>query len=85
MDMKENQTTATRAQYFNADEAASYLELTRSYLYKLVFRKEIPYFKYGRKLRFRCDQLEAWKQARFVAIPSFEETQQRAANYCLNH
>lgn len=84
MDNKENQA-ATRAQYFNADEAASYLELKLSYLYKLVFRKEIPYYKYGRKLRFRCDQLEEWKQARFVAIPSCEQLQERAADYCLTH
>lgn len=82
---RDNNTDAGQAQFLTLDEAAEFLQLKKSYIYKLVMRKVIPYFKYGRKLRFKAEDLEAWRNARLVAVPSYEQLQERAAKYCLAH
>ena len=41
-------------------EAAEWLGLSQSYLYKLVESKQIPYIRFGRAIRFDIKQLEDW-------------------------
>ncbi len=41
-------------------EAAAWLGLSQSYLYKLVESKKIPYIRFGRAIRFDIKQLEYW-------------------------
>lgn len=45
---------------FTATEAAGYLRLARQTLYNLVNRREIPFLKAGRSLRFRKADLDRW-------------------------
>lgn len=82
---RDSNTAAGQKQFLTADEAAEFLQLKKSYIYKLVFNKVIPHFKYGRKLCFKPEDLEAWRNARLVAVPSYEQLQEQSAKYCLNH
>ena len=56
------------------EQAAEVLGLSRSAIYKLTSKKEIPHKKYGKsKLEFSRMELEVWKQQRTVRIQSPEE------------
>lgn len=61
-------------------EAAAYLGLKPSYLYKMMMRRAIPYYKPGGKLCFfdRAD-LDSWQ--RRVRVKSDEEIELEAARY----
>jgi excisionase family DNA binding protein len=43
-------------------EAAEWLNLSRSYLYKLVEGDEIPNIRFGRAIRFDVEKIDAWLQ-----------------------
>ncbi len=46
---------------YTSDQAAEYLGITKSYLYKLTHRNEIRHYKPGGKLvYFRKNDLDAW-------------------------
>ena len=49
-----------RDDLFKIQEAAQYLQVARQTLYNLVSRKEIPYLKAGKSLRFRKSELDEW-------------------------
>lgn len=70
-------------QVLTADEAADYLGITRSYLYKMTMRKEIPYYKpNGKNLYFDLDELNSWiKKCR---VSSQFEIEERARTYFTN-
>ena len=50
---------------FTLPEAADTLRISKSYLYKLVERREIPFFKIGRRIIFKPDDLNAWLEHRY--------------------
>ena len=52
-------------------EAAAFLNLKVSKLRMMVFRKEIPFLKFGRLVRFYAQDLEEWALARRSAPPGF--------------
>lgn len=64
-------------------EAAKYLGLKPSYLYKLMMRRAIPYYKPNGKLCFfsKAD-LDAWLTN--IRIKSQEEIDSDAAQYLVN-
>lgn len=41
-------------------EAAEWLGLSQSYLYKLVESDQIPHIRFGRAIRFDIKELEEW-------------------------
>lgn len=45
------------------DEAAEYLRVSKSSIYKKVAVKGIPHFRCGRLIRFKAAELEKWVQA----------------------
>lgn len=57
------------SEFLTADEAASWLKLSRSQIYKLVHRAKkgdgipIPFLRIGASVRFRRSDLEAWLTA----------------------
>jgi excisionase family DNA binding protein len=62
-------------------EAARYMGVSRSYLYKLTMRREIPHYKpMGKMCYFNRRELEAWLQSNRVA--SDAELTAKAAAYC---
>lgn len=45
---------------FNLDEAATYLSMSKSTLYKLTSKKEIPHYKPNRFIFFERSELDKW-------------------------
>ena len=65
-----------------SDEAASYMGVSKSYLYKLTMEKKIPHYKpMGKMVYFNRQELEQWLQANRVATD--EELSQQAQAYCM--
>lgn len=65
-----------------SDEASKYMGVSRSYLYKLTMRKEIPHYKSptGKMCYFNRSELEQWLQSNRVATGN--ELADRAQHYC---
>ena len=66
-----------------SDEAAKYMGVSKSYLYKLTMRREIPHFKSptGKMCYFNRLELEQWLQSNRVSTST--EINQRAQAYCM--
>lgn len=65
-----------------SDEAAKYMGVSKSYLYKLTMRQQIPHFKpMGKMCYFNRQELEQWLQSNRVATAA--EIEQRAQTYCI--
>jgi excisionase family DNA binding protein len=65
-----------------SDEAARYMGISKSYLYKLTMKQEIPHFKpMGKMCYFNRAELEQWLQSNRVATSS--EINQKAKAYCM--
>lgn len=51
-----------------SDEASRYMGISKSYLYKLTMRREIPHYKpMGKMCYFNRAELEQWLQSNRVA------------------
>ena len=65
-------------------EAARYLGLKPSYLYKMMMRRAIPYYKPGGKLCFFAkEDLDAWLKR--VRVKSQVEIDSEASHYLVTH
>lgn len=65
-----------------SDEAARYMGISKSYLYKLTMRRQIPHYKpMGKMCYFNRHELEAWLQSNRVSTE--EELDRRANAYCM--
>lgn len=64
-----------------SDEAARYMGVSKSYLYKLTMRREIPHYKpLGKMCYFNRQEVEAWLQSNRVATAT--EISDEAQRYC---
>lgn len=74
----------TKTKMLTPTEAAEYLGIKVSYLYKLMMRRVIPYYKPGGKLcYFDRDDLDKW--LRSVRVASDEEIESQAQAYILKN
>ncbi len=74
----------TRTNMLTPTEAAEYLGIKVSYLYKLMMRRVIPYYKPGGKLcYFDREDLDKW--LRSVRVASDEEIESQAQAYILKN
>lgn len=65
-----------------SDEAARYMGVSKSYLYKLTMNQQIPHYKpMGKMCYFNRLELEQWLQNNRVATAM--EIEQRAQSYCM--
>lgn len=65
-----------------SDEAARYMGVSKSYLYKLTMNQQIPHYKpMGKMCYFNRLELEQWLQNNRVATAM--EIEQRAQAYCM--
>ena len=78
------QPSTTQAnELITLEEAARFLGLKKSYLYKLTSTKQIPFYKYGgRVIAFDPAALQAWRAARLQYVPTQAERAAQAAAYC---
>lgn len=64
-----------------SDEAARYMGISKSHLYKLTMRHEIPHYKpTGKVVYFNRTEVEQWLQSNRVA--TVNEAQAQAEAYC---
>ena len=72
---------STTKAVLTADEAARYMGISKSTLYKMTMRKQIPHSKpNGKVCYFDRLELEAWLMSNRVATA--DELQDRAQAYC---
>ena len=65
-----------------SDEAAKYMGISKSYLYKLTMKQQIPHYKpMGKMCYFNRLELEGWLQGNRIATDS--ELNQQAQDYCM--
>ena len=65
-----------------SDEAAKYMGVSKSYLYKLTMRQQIPHYKpMGKMCYFNRLELEQWLQNNRVSTST--EISQQAQTYCM--
>lgn len=66
-----------------SDEAAKYCGFSKSYLYKLTMRQQIPHYKSptGKMCYFNRLELEQWLQSNRVSTNN--EINQKAQSYCM--
>jgi len=65
-----------------SDEAAKYMGVSKSYLYKLTMRQQIPHYKpMGKMCYFNRMELEQWLQNNRVSTST--EISQQVQAYCM--
>lgn len=72
----------TAKEILTFDEAALYLGLSKSYLYKLTSGQKIPHYKpAGKMVYFNRGELETWLQQNRVS--TMTEINTKAQSYCM--
>lgn len=81
-DMVTANTIFTTKEVLTSDEAAQYMGISKSYLYKLTMRGAVPHYKpMGKMCYFNRMELEQWLQQNRVA--SSTEIADAANRYCM--
>ena len=81
-DLVTDNTLFCTKEVLTSDEAARYMGISKSYLYKLTMRQQIPHYKpMGKMCYFNRAELENWLQNNRVTTD--EEIKERANNYCM--
>ena len=81
--MDKQQISTSERVLLTTTEAAHYLGVKPSYLYKMMMRRAIPYYKPGGKLCFFLrEDLDAWLTS--IRIKSQSEIESEAAHYIVS-
>ena len=81
-DLVADKTIFCTMEVLTSEEVARYMGVSRSYLYKLTMRREIPHYKpRGKICYFNRQEVEQWLQSNRVATDT--ELNNQANNYCM--
>ena len=81
-DLVADKTIFCTKEVLTSEEVARYMGVSRSYLYKLTMRREIPHYKpRGEICYFNRQEVEQWLQSNRVATDT--ELNNQANNYCM--
>ena len=81
-DLVADKTIFCTKEVLTSEEVARYMGVSRSYLYKLTMRREIPHYKpRGKICYFNRQEVEQWLQSNRVATDT--EFNNQANNYCM--
>ena len=81
-DLVAEKTIFCTKEVLTSEEVARYMGVSRSYLYKLTMRREIPHYKpMGKICYFNRQEVEQWLQSNRVATDT--ELNNQANNYCM--
>ena len=81
-DLVADKTIFCTKEVLTSEEVARYMGVSRSYLYKLTMRREIPHYKpMGKICYFNRHEVEQWLQSNRVATDT--ELNNQANNYCM--
>lgn len=75
------QTKADVREVLNLEQAAEYVSLSKSAIYKKTSERNIPHFKKGKKLYFKRFELDAWLTGEKVDTNA--EIEKIAQNYII--
>lgn len=67
IDLRPDAITRASETRMTPEEAARWIGIGKSYLYKLTSGKKIPHYKVGRKILFDRGELEEWMNTNRVA------------------
>lgn len=82
VEMVADKTIFCTKEVLTSDEAAKYMGISKSYLYKLTMKREIPHYKpMGKVVYFNRAELEEWLQNNRITTAS--EISQKAQAYCM--
>lgn len=80
-DLVTARTIFSTKEVLTSEETARYMGVSKSYLYKLTMRREIPHYKpTGKMCYFNRQEVEAWLQSNRIATAT--EIADQATNYC---
>jgi excisionase family DNA binding protein len=68
--MNTQYTPSSGDKVFTIPEVAAYLKISKSKIYYLVSRNEIPHLKLGRNVRIRESDLQKWLQLQIEKVPA---------------
>lgn len=81
-DMVTANTIFCTKEVLTSDEAAKYMGISKSYLYKLTMKQQIPHFKpMGKMCYFNRLELEQWLQSNRITTEA--EISQKAQSFCM--
>ena len=81
-DLVTDNTLFCTKEVLTSDEAARYMGISKSYLYKLTMRQQIPHYKpMGKMCYFNRAELENWLQNNRIITDA--ELNERATAYCM--
>lgn len=74
----------TTKEVLTMEEVAQYMGVSKSYLYKLTMKQEIPYYKpTGKICYFNRKEIEDWLQSNKISTAT--EISQKAKAYCMGN
>ena len=81
-DLIAERVTGMQKEILSVDEAAAFLGMKKSYLYKLTMARKLPHYKpMGKMVYFRKTELEQWLLSNRCATD--EELNREAQNFCM--
>ena len=69
----ERHDTGALPSLFTLDEVAAFLRVSKTSVYRLVERRELPFCRVGRTLRFSQEDLDAYLRARRVGSAASDD------------
>lgn len=78
---KDDKLPQPTPEIFNLIQAAEYVSLSKSAIYKKTSERNIPHFKKGKKLYFKKSELDHWLTS--MKIPTKDEIDQAATDYII--
>lgn len=79
--MQNDNGTVTITEVLNLNQAAEYVSLSKSAIYKKTSERNIPHFKKGKKLYFKKSELDLWLTS--MKISTKDEIDQAATDYLI--
>jgi excisionase family DNA binding protein len=64
-------------------EAAQYLGVSKSYMYKLTHTRAIPFNKFGKRVIFYTKELDEWIKQTSFRVKTREEIEREASEYIM--
>lgn len=64
-------------------EAAQYLGVSKSYMYKLTHTRTIPFNKFGKRVIFYTKELDEWVKQKAIRVKTRDEIEREASEYIM--
>ncbi|MDV7187620.1 helix-turn-helix domain-containing protein [Lutibacter sp. TH_r2] len=76
-----NNTTRNAIEIMSLKQLCEYYDFTKSHIYKLTSNREIPFYKNGKRLYFKKDEIDQWILEN--RVKTVKDIEQEANNYLM--